>query len=721
MKLKTLLLAGSAAIASTVLSAPALAQSADASAPSSGDTSTQAETGSQVIVVTAQRREERLQDVPISLAVLGGEQLDVSTAQGVTEALSRVPGVSVNIASQSGGTQLTVRGVSASGPLFSGSTPVAFYLDTVPFALVKSAIAPDPAAYDLARVEVLRGPQGTLYGASALNGVIRVLTHQADLDAFEAKGRFSVAGTRHGGGSYRADAALNVPLVPGAVAVRAVIGYQDLSGWIDKPNAENVNDYRALNARLRLDARPTDALTISLTSWFSRADQGSPNSSDDSHRNFALLSEPISTDFDSYGLSVSYDFGGLTATSSTSYLRYASTSFIDRRIYTVPNNRLETSLDSRVFTEELVLNSSGTGPWRWSLGGIYRNAKDDQFQSRPDRIIPAGSGQVVPIVWTDRSRSYAVYGELTRLLFDDRLELTGGLRYFHDQVRFNERVKSDGSTNPLFVRDSEFEAATPRAALTWHVSRDLNFYGSYSQGFRSGFDQNPPTLAVAPEFGPVTADRLHNYEIGSKGRFANGLLAFDVAFFYIDWNDVQQLLVIPAFGSLVSAVVNAGSANGWGADLSLTARPTRGLELGASYGWNALEFAENVDFFGGRFFNEGERLSYSPEHTLSVFGDYSFRVGNDLEATIALSGNYTSQQTNRSLIGGAVSARTGDELFIARGSISIGANDRWTARLFADNIFDEDGTVLPVPAGGRPDDATRIRPRTIGAQLELRF
>src|SRR6202035_2278669 len=114
------------------------------------------------VVVTAQKREERLHDVPISMSVLGGRELDQSSFQGVTDALNTVPGVATTTSLLSGGTQIEMRGVTAGGPTFTGSSTSAYYLDSVPFGFVKSAILPDPNVYDLQRIEVLRGPQGTL-------------------------------------------------------------------------------------------------------------------------------------------------------------------------------------------------------------------------------------------------------------------------------------------------------------------------------------------------------------------------------------------------------------------------------------------------------------------------------------------------------------------------------------------------------------------------------
>jgi outer membrane receptor protein involved in Fe transport len=183
--------------------------------------------------------------------VLSVEQLDQSSSQGVAAELTKVPGIVAFPNLQAGGgTIVSVRGVSAGSATFAGSNPVSYYLDSVPFGLVQSAVTPDSNAYDLARVEVLRGPQGTLYGASAQAGVVRVLTKDADLDRFELKMRASDSYTKGGGDNYRGDAAINVPIIDGKLAARAVLGYQKMSGWVDTPLGKNANDSTMRTARL---------------------------------------------------------------------------------------------------------------------------------------------------------------------------------------------------------------------------------------------------------------------------------------------------------------------------------------------------------------------------------------------------------------------------------------------------------------------------------------
>lgn len=257
------------------------------------------------VVVTAQKRTERLQDVPISISVLGGSDLDRSTAEGITESLNSVPGVLAQASYIGGGTQIAVRGVAASSTLLHGSSPIAYYLDSVPFGLIKTSVAPDSNAYDLERVEVLRGPQGTLYGASALNGVVRVLSKDADLEEFQFKARTSASGTERGGDvNYRADLAANVPIVEGKLAARAVVGYDNQSGWIDRPNEKDANDAELRNMRLKLNAQPIDELSVGLSVWLSRAKYGAPSMANDNGRYSIAAYEPMLTDYDTYGLKI---------------------------------------------------------------------------------------------------------------------------------------------------------------------------------------------------------------------------------------------------------------------------------------------------------------------------------------------------------------------------------------------------------------------------------
>jgi outer membrane receptor protein involved in Fe transport len=659
------------------------------------------------IVVTAQKRKENLQDVPISISVLGGGDLDRSTLEGVSEALNRVAGVSVVETSQGGGSQIAVRGVSSSYAHFFGTSTVAYYLDSMPFGLLNSAAAPDSNAYDLARVEVLRGPQGTLYGASALNGVVRVLTNDANLDDFDLKARTTLSTTRKGDQSYRGDLALNLPILPGRLAARIVGGYEDRGGWIDKPNRneKDVNDGVLKNLRFKLNAQPTDALSIGLSAWLSREDFDSPNTADSPYRSSALTDESIHSEYDAYGLTVGYDFSGFAVSSSTSYLTHANQSQIEGLLppFLPPVN---TRFDDDIWAEELLFSSTHEGPWRWSLGAMYRQADENEGQFFVG--IPGGHLK-------QSSESFAVFGEATRSFNDGEFELTAGARYFEDAKQLYE------STAQAFG-EAKFDAVSPRVVFTWHPSERLTAYTSYSEGFRSG----GPSLSTSFGIPPLEPDTLKNYEIGAKGGLWDGRLSFETALFYIDWQDVQESLTVIKNGTVFAAQVNGDSASGLGVDFAATLTPVKSLALGVTLGWNDLTMDADVNTFPGGvqtlLRGKGERFNYSPEWTAGASLDYNFPLGGaGFEGRFSASANYTSSQVFALYLGGPARYLTsGEEMLFARTSFGIESLQHWSASLFVDNVTNEEGPAVLVPFAS-PLWTPRPRPRTIGVQFEYHF
>ena len=660
------------------------------------------------VLVTAQKRPERLQDVPISISVLSGSDLEHAGVQGVTEALNRVPGVSANVTRQSGGTQLSVRGVTAGGPLFNGSSPIAYYLDSVPFGLIKDAIAPDSSAYDLDRVEVLRGPQGTLYGASAENGVVRVLTKDASLDAFELKARTSLSRTEGGGRSYGGDAAINVPIIDRKLAARAVVGYENLGGWIDKATEKDANDGQLRNYRVKVNARPSDEFSIGLSAWSSRDDYGAPSIGTKDQKSLSPLSEHVSIDYDSYGLKLGYQFPLFSVLSMTSYLDYANDSALDLTPFGLAN-RLVTTLHSRVVSEELVLNSSTAGPWGWSAGAFYRDARD--------RFMQVIAQLTSPTNYVDASKSSAAFGEVGRRFNEGKMELAVGLRHFHDKV-------SNDDVTPLSVpyhpRDS-FNSTTPRVFLSWFPNKDVTFYVSYSEGFRSGFPQNADVASA--NIAPLKPDKLHNYEIGAKWSLLDRRVFVDSSLYYINWHDVQQQLnvIVPSIPVPVTAMVNGQAASGAGVDFALTVLPVDGLELGVNLGWNDLKMDAPVFSGGVLFFDKGDRLNNSPELTAGASASYDFPLGSGgVRGRFSTSANYTSKQTLRNMLGSTRIVADGDSMLIARAAFSVESPQRWTVTAFVDNLTNERGTpvsILPtIPAWD-----VRLRPRTYGVQLEFKY
>lgn len=664
------------------------------------------------IIVTAQRREERLRDVPMSLTVMTGQKLDSAPSQGLSEALNSIPAVATTGTYLGGGTNIAVRGVGASFPLFAGQSAVSYYLDSAPFGLVKSAIGPDANVYDLNRVEVLRGPQGTLYGASALNGVVRILTHDPDLNDVQFKAKASTSTTDRGGESFGIDATVNAPLVPGRFAVRATAGYHDNAGWIDQVNRRDANDSENQNYRVRVLGQFSDEFSVGVDTWVSRFDAGAPDQGVNWDRSQSAVDQPISSDYDVYALRLNYDGPGFAVSSVTSHLKYDNTGNLglDVPFFNIPNSNYYSRTDSKVTSEEININSTGDGPWRWSVGGMYREGTEDLFQHFTPLLVP-------DIQYYNKSKSYAVYGQITHLLFDDRLELAAGLRYFDDNLSQRGRTAPN---NPFRTASSDASATTPRVTATWHVDTDAILYASYSEGFRSGFPQTPVVLEALPTFPSAQPDRLKNYEVGARGDLLDGAVSYDIAAYHIAWKDIQLQLGLTINNLPYVGIVNGATAKGNGADVSLTFRPARGFSISPYLSVNDLHIDSNVFSGGQRLYADGDRPSNSPSTSAGVTAEYRFNAGA-LPITLSGSGSYLSSQSYRALSGPTLLIQEGDGIFTTRASVAVDLDDRWTATLFGSNLNNEHGATAIVFPGQVPNWTGRVRPLTVGLQLEYRM
>lgn len=683
------------------------------------------------IIVTAQKREERLQDVPISISVLSGVELDKSNIADLREAFTRIPGV---VADRffGDGDQISIRGVSTGVAAFSGSSTVAYYLDAAPFGFVRSALAPELGHYDLDRVEVLRGPQGTLYGASALSGVIRVLTQDPSFEGFDLKARVGASHTAEfsSGMNYRADAAVNIPIVEDKLAARATVSYQDWSGWIDKPlvGKKDVNDAQLSTMRLKIRAQPTDQLSMLAAVWLDRGDQGGLPLGRRDHTRRVTVDEPLERGYDSYSFKIGYDFPAFNLTSATSYLDYETRN--TNAFGTIFRDNIFTA---RVFSQEINVASTHEGPWRWSVGGLYRDAEEISFMRHKNVDVNG------PLLWNpidndSISESFAWFGEVTYAFLEDRLELTAGMRYFEDTQTHIVRSDLTLATIPAtpFEFEDEFDKWTPRVILNWRPSDQLTLYASYAQGYRSGMGQYIAGINIAALAGvevvPADPDTLTNYEIGAKGDLFGGFVTFDTAVYFADWKDSQQTIyVIAPNNQNWPAVVNSESFTGIGVDAALTVRPVEGLELGGTLSWNDLKAQADVSSGLGVLIPKGARPAVSAEVTAGGSASYAFPLfgGAGFTGRLAGSINYTSPQTYYAVDGSTTIAREGDSIVMGGSSFTIDAPGHWSLTFYVDNITDENGNPSAQlnDAGFLTEEGyeLRLRPRTIGLQFDFRL
>lgn len=672
------------------------------------------------VVVTAQHSEQDLSVVPISISVLDGAAIDSATFTSVNDALHAVPGLVMFEQSQAGLSKMAIRGVSANPSFFNSSSTVGYYLDEIPFAFVRFPLVPDTGAYDVERIEVLRGPQGTLYGANSLNGVVRVLTRDANLDEVEFKVRTTMSSTKDGGENYRGDAALSLPLIPGKLGARFVAGVTDNSGWIDQPltGRKDVNDSEQENYRLKLNAAPVENLNVEFLTWLYRENRGALSISRDDRTSAAGNRESFETEYDAFGLTVTYDFPAATLLSSTNRLTFTSESVLNSPVgFTGPLDSALTHVGAELTSQEFRLASTGAGSWRWSAGAIYRDETDSQ---KFDFLSPTIAVGLSGLDYSQyQSKSYALFGELTRIFLDNKLELTGGLRYFEDETSSNE-ISSLTLQPPFGRRTDKFDSLTPRVVVTYLPSDDTTFYASFAQGFRSGFAQTGAVLRLSQ--GGVQAvrpDKLSNYELGTKGSFAGGRFSYDLSVYYIDWKDTVQVVSSVVGPVTVNSALNTQGIVGPGVDLATTLRLTDALDFTLTASWNDLGFKKDVRSGAAILYPKDSRPPQSSETTGGFGVNYEVTLPNQYTGRFSGSVNYVSKMTTAAATTAA--SLVGDDITMARASFTVDSPAGWSAMLFVDNLTDENGRVQPAAPTNPLSGSDRLRPRTYGVQLDYHF
>jgi len=382
-----------------------------------------------------------------------------------------------------------------------------------------------------------------------------------------------------------------------------------------------------------------------------------------------------------------------------------------------------TGIRSKVFSEELLLNSVNTGPWRWSVGAFYRDDRDDLYEYDVDatgQYIDNGFGAY----FEDKSRSYAFFGELSRRFLDDKFEWTLGLRQFRDNV---STEKTDGKPPASYVAQA-FNSTTPRVVLTWYPDPTLTVYSSFSEGFRSGVPQYYFVNLIDPSLPAAKPDKLYNYEVGAKTDLLDHRLSVDAAGYYIRWTGVQQAILIPLPDNLgqTNALVNGSSASGPGAEVSVTVRPTKNWSVGGTFSWNDLKMDADLNSAVGVLFHEGDRLNFSSKYTGSIFTSYSFPLPGRATGVLSASGNYISKQSDRG-VGGLNQPYVtyGDNQLFARADLTVNFQNDWAIKLYGENLTNEYGAVntgfVPGYLPTTDQFTARPRPRTFGLEVDYRY
>ena len=663
----SMFLGGTCALA---MAAPALAQpNATAAAQ---PLPPQAQADQNAIIVTAQKRTQVLIDVPQSVTVVPGATLEQQHATSFQDYLKLVPGLDLN-QSRPGEGRLILRGINTGGV----ASTVGIYVDETPFGsssgLVNGAVlAGDFDTFDLSRIEVLRGPQGTLYGASSLSGVLRFVTNAPSTAAFELRGRVGVEAVKGGDLGYNADAVVNVPLGP-TIAFRASGNYRKDAGFIDSIGtggsdvAKNINGDRSYGGRASLLFKPSDAASIRLSAIAQNIDANAPSVIEADPVTLRPLHGLTQSQFVPqfsnlhyrvYNGTGSFDLGFASLTSSTSYATQKQHERIDftfalspflRAALKLPPNEFFEAQDTNLnkFTQEIRL-SSQSHLLDWLVGGYYTNEKGLIDQS----FVAVTPGTLTPLALpftlgtanvTSKYRELAGFADAT-FHFGPQFDLELGGRYSHNRQSAHEMtngVLAGGAPKDFPIARSSENVFTYSLAPKFKPNKNTSIYARVAKGFRPGGPNVLPAGVTIPPDVPriFHSDSVISYEAGVKAQSADQRFSIDAAAFHINWKNIQLFTVVSGFG--VNA--NGSSAKSDGFEFTAAARPIAGLTLSANGAYTDARLTGSTPMsVGGR---DGDQLPFTPKFTLSLNGDYGWHVGPRTRAHVGASWRHVSGQT----------------------------------------------------------------------------
>ena len=655
------------------------------------------------VVVTAEKRAQRLIDVPESVTAISGAELRQASIHSVLDLSYSVPSLVVD---DTGGgyERYFIRGVGNGNGAIS---LVGVYLDDAD--ITNDSLAQlDINMTDLKRVEVLKGPQGTLYGDGSAGGTIRYVTNDPDLSVLSAYGDVSLYGTRLGSPSQVVSAVVNAPLLANTLGLRIVGTYGDIGGWVDQPAADrfNVNDQRLRDVRVKGLWQPSAALSVKTMVEIHRNSSNGAETGADVNYNLSLavyptLATPFVSDFNVYNLGISYDLPAVNLLSSTTYFDNTTHGVFGLKYPVayppIPLFQFINNPDSRndsSFSQEIRATSRDAGRFHWVTGAFFKHQMlgytADFEYSFGGPVLGSGSA-----IDNEGSKSVSIYGDANYRL-TSRLTVGAGVRDFRD-----DRTEYDG----VLYRSGTFHSVDPRLYASYAVSRHVNIYANVADGFRSGGFNGGygiPESTFAPE-------KARSYEIGAKASLFGGRLGGDLALFHTRYGNYQIFVNTP---DGIGELENGGTAHIKGIDWSLQWQASEHFSLAANGSLTNSRFVSVAP--GEVTVDVGDPVDYTAEYMARLSGVYSFQLARHLPAFFRV--DY-SQIGPESLIdrgeGGPPILVKSDVIHMLNARIGV-RRDGWTLDLFATNLLSENGNEDPGSGFGT---GARPRPRTVGLEI----
>jgi outer membrane receptor protein involved in Fe transport len=664
------------------------------------------------IIVTAQKREERLLDVPMAITALTGEEIVRRGASSLLDLQYSVPGLSL-VEQGPGQQRIQIRGISNS----NGLPTVGLYLDEVPISIDDLSQNLSPRFIDMKQVEILRGPQGTLYGEGSMGGTIRFLTADPDLTRFGGSVEGQAGSVADGNTAWRVNGVVNLPLVTDRLGVRLVAGYENTGGWIDSTitGRKDVNQAKILTLRGKILARFSEDLQLSIMAQHQEQTQDYQNFGND-RKTAARVAARNNPNYDLVNAVLRWDLGGASLVNSLGYQSAKNDTAVDYSAIFVPilpffgipagsitSVGLGSTSNIDVWTDELRLASDPGGTFDWSVG-LYGRKLDREGTSKTFTAPGTAPFTLLSVSATQKSKAWAAFGEVNWNA-TEQLIATVGLRYFNENRIFRGVSTSFGASSPQTNR-GEFSSVNPRFNLSYKILPTAMVYASAAKGFRSGGFNSAATM------GPSTYDseNLWTYELGTKQEWFDRRLTLEAAVYYNEWDGVQTSVF--ATGASIGYIANTGKVNGWGADVSLSARPVTGMTLSATYGWNNLKYkstsAEHLP---------GDPVDYAVRESWSGSFDYRRPLFGDVQGFARLDYQHAGRSSiiNRSA---AVNVTIGKrDLLNAQLGLDFG---QYEVAVFATNLTDMKTPILPGPLGIFRENLEPV-PRIVGARFGARF
>jgi iron complex outermembrane recepter protein len=664
------------------------------------------------IVVTAQKREERLIDVPMAITAITGVEIERRGVSSLQDLQYSVPGLSL-VQSGPGQERIQIRGVSTT----NGLPTVGQYLDEMPISIDDNTQGLDLRLIDMERIEVLRGPQGTLYGEGSMGGTIRYLTANPDLTDFGGSFEAQAGAVTDGDTAWRASGVANLPVVKDRVGLRVVAGYEDTGGWIDSvvTGQKNVNAAKIFTIRGKLLADITDSVQASVLILHQNQRQNYQDYGKD-RQTSSRLAEFNNPNYDLVNAIVRWDLGWASLLNSFGYQNAKNNTMTDLSSVYVPllgllgfpsgfitSVGLESTSTTDVYTDELRLASTPGGVLDWTVG-LYDRELDRDGVSKTITGPGTPPFDLIAADATSKSKAWAAFGE-SAWNATDHLTVTGGLRYYHE-TRTLTAVSASFGVPATNNNSGNFSSVNPRVNVSYKFSPDGLVYVSAAKGFRSGGFNSAATG------GPLTYDpeKLWTYELGTKHQFLDHRLTFEGATYYNDWKGVQSSFF--PVGAAIGYITNGGKVDGGGVDASFTARPTDSLTLNATYGWNNLTYktasAEHA---------VGDPVDYAVRKSWSGFIDYRRPVIGSAKGFARLDYQHAGHSTiiNRGAgVNVAIGAR---DLLNARVGVDLG---KLEVSLFANNLTDLSTPIIPGPYGVILQDVEPT-PRIVGVNIKAKL